>query len=233
MNEISDHLVISLAATFASMGDVAGSEQRGTWGWPGRSSILGLVGAALGMRRDDAEGHAALDGLSICVAVYDEGLPMRDFHTAQTVPKAVAECPTSRREALMTAGHRVNTVITRRDYRVGVHFGVALWGDGGRPLTEISAALQKPVFTLYFGRKSCPLATSLEPKVVQVTNPIEALAHTPCPPWQDERKPVLFYASEKFDANVQQIETRQDQPIDRTLWHFGERQVFILQGETS
>lgn len=215
------------------MGDVAGSEQRSSWGWPGRSAILGLIGAALGLKREDAEGHATLEGLSTCVAVFDEGLPMRDFHTVQTVPKAVAKQPASRREALLAAGDRVNTIITRRDYRMGVHFGVALWGDGGRPLSEISIALQRPVFTLYLGRKSCPLAASLEPMVVQALNPIEALAHTPHPPWQDERKPVLFYASDQFDTNVQQVETRQDQPLDRTLWHFGERKVVILQGETS
>lgn len=234
MGDPRSHLVLSLAASFAAMGDVAGAERRGSWAWPGRSAILGLIGAALGVRRDDAEGQSALLGLSICVAVFaEDDRPMRDFHTVQTVPTAAAKQPVSRPAALRAAGDRVNTIITRRDYRMGVHFGVALWGEGGRSLEEIADALRRPAFTLFFGRKSCPFAAPLAPRIVRAQTPVEALAQTPPPPWREERRPVRFYATDRFDDRAADSVTRQDQTLDRALWHFGAREVLILPGEAA
>ena len=233
MTEARDYLIISMAATLAAMGDVAGSERRGSCSWPGRSAILGVVGAALGLRRDDLERQATLRDLSTCVAVFQEdGLPLRDFHTVQTVPTAAAKRPSSRASALRAAGDRVNPVITRRDYRMGVHFGVALWDHAGRPLEEIAEALRRPVFTLFFGRKSCPFAAPLAPRIVRARTPIEALSETPPPPWRDERRPVCMYATDRFDDRVADIEIRQDEPLDRSRWHFGAREILILSRET-
>ena len=44
---MNDYLVFTLASAFGAMGDLAGHERRGTLPWPGRSAILGLLGAAL------------------------------------------------------------------------------------------------------------------------------------------------------------------------------------------
>lgn len=222
---MTEYLVFTLSAALGSMGDLAGHERRGSLGWPGRSAILGLCAAALGIRRDDAEGLATLNPLRTAVAIFDEGTPLRDYHTVQTVPTATAKRPDSRPAALRQAGGKVNTTITLRDYRQGALFGVALWGAELGPLCE---ALNRPVFTLYLGRKSCPLSAPLWPWKGQVRGVEEALAHVTLPPWRATAEARLIAADSDAGLTGRE-EWRQDQPTDRTGWHFAPRRVVLAQ----
>ena len=76
------YLIFGLTASIGAMGELAGHERRGSMVWPVRSAILGLLGAALGIRRDGD--FRALDALSLAVAVFDEGAALRDYHTVDT-----------------------------------------------------------------------------------------------------------------------------------------------------
>lgn len=215
-----EHLVFTLTATLGAMGELAGHERRGSWSWPGRSAILGLLAAAKGIRRDGD--FSALDALSVAVAVFDAGAPLRDYHTVQTVPTARAKRPQSRPLALRQAGQEANTTITLRDYRVCPLYGVAVTGDG---LEALRQALLQPVFTLYLGRKSCSLAAPLGPQVVLAEDATTALAHIILPPWWPKEKAiatVLFSDSDSSQSGGV-TETRHDAPLDRRLWHFSER----------
>jgi CRISPR system Cascade subunit CasD len=214
-----DHLIFTLSATLASFGDVAGHERRGSWTWPGRSAILGLLAAALGIRRDGD--FAALDALRVAVAVFETGEPLRDYHTVQTVPSAAARRPQSRPEALRRAGQGANTTITLRDYRSGVLFGVAVTGDG---LPELAAALERPALQLYLGRKSCPLSAPLAPRIVAAGTPEAALADIALPPWHPKAVAHVLHAD---DCPAERLETRHDTPLDRRLWHFAARSVAV------
>ena len=212
------HLVFTLAATMAAMGDFAGHERRGTSLWPGRSAILGLMGAALGLRREDD--FSALDMLSIGVAVFHEGLALRDFHTVETVPSVVARHPNSRPEALREDASRNNTTITVRDYRVGVLYGIAVWGGEIAPICQ---ALNNPSFTIYLGRKSCPLSAPPGAKVVMAERPEDALVHMILPPWH--RGSIATRLIVDHDAENAHSLQRHDRPLDRQLWHFAARPV--------
>ena len=55
-----DFLLFTYYAPIAAFGQVAVGEVRGSWERPGKSAILGLLAAGLGLARDDAEGQAAL-----------------------------------------------------------------------------------------------------------------------------------------------------------------------------
>ena len=215
-----EHLVFTLSATLASMGDLAGHERRGTWAWPGRSAVLGLCGAALGIRREGD--FSALDRLKVTVAAFDEGAPLRDYHTVQTVPSAAVKRPNSRPEALRDAGLRTNTTITLRDYRVGVLFGVAITGEGLEPLRE---ALNAPVFTLYLGRKSCPLSAPPGARIVEAPDTAQALAGLILPPWCAGMVPRVLLADAGPDDT--HVETRHDAPRDRQRWQFSPRPVAV------
>lgn len=116
-----EFLVFTLTASLGAMGDLAGHERRGSLGWPGRSAVIGLLGAALGIARGGD--FSALDQLQMAVAVFDQGQPLRDYHTVQTIPTAVARRPQSRPEALRVDPLRLNTTITLRDYRQGRFMG--------------------------------------------------------------------------------------------------------------
>lgn len=217
-----EHLVFTLTAALGSMGDLAGHERRGSWAWPGRSAILGLCGAALGLRRDDD--FAALNALGMAVATFASGEPLRDFHTVETVSSAAAKHPQSRAEALRLGKGRTDVTITLRDYRVGPLYGVALWGGD---LAALKAALKRPVFTLYLGRKSCPLAAPLDPEIEKAPDAATALAtRLRLPPWRAGARASTIATEEDLPGG--RVETRHDRPTDRRAWHFAPREVRIL-----
>lgn len=218
---MTEYLVFTLAATIASFGDVAGHERRGSWGWPGRSAILGLLAAARGIRRDGD--FSELDALRTTVAVFEGGQALRDYHTVQTVPTTLARRPQSRPEALRKAGKDANTTITLRDYRTGVLFGVAVTGSG---LDGLRHALERPVFQLYMGRKSCPLSAPVAPRIVDAPDPETALVQVQLPPWCPAQARVarMMYSD---DGPAEHSEIRHDAPLDRQRWHFAAREVNV------
>ncbi len=228
---MSEFLTFTLTAPMASFGELAGNSRRGTLHWPGKSAILGLLGAALGIRRDDDAGQKALAGWQVAVSVLGEGVPLRDYHTVQTVPSANAKAPDSRRAAFEVAGRNLNTMITQRDYLTDTCFGVALWAAPlPIPLTDMAEALRRPVFTLYLGRKCCPLGAPLAPKTVTAQNPVEALSSITLPAWLtglNPAEPVLVASDPFAGALANRQVQRWDMPLDRKHWHFGPRLVDI------
>lgn len=216
-----EHLVFTLTAALGAMGELAGHERRGSWAWPGRSAVLGLCAAALGIRREGD--FSALDRLGLAVASFDTGEPLRDFHTAVSIPSSVIRRPQSRAEALRVDAGRSNATITLRDYRVGVLYGVALWGEG---LAELRVALQRPVFTLYLGRKSCPLAAPLCPVLIEAPDAATALIALRLPPWRAGARATMLATEE--DLPAPRTESRHDRPTDRLAWHFAPRAVHLV-----
>lgn len=221
---MAEYLVFTLAATLAANGDLAGHERRGTLGWPGRSAILGILAAACGIRRDDADRLSALNALSVAVAVHDDGAHLRDYHTVQTVPTAAVKRPDSRADAIRRAGRSINTTLTQRDYRTGVLYAVAVWG---LPIEPLCAALKQPVFTLYLGRKSCPLSAPPAPQVVQSEGPVSALKAAQLPDFRPAPPISTIYSDVDLDGGIR--ERRNDVAIDRSAWHFKEREVHVLR----
>src|SRR5436190_16090271 len=115
-------LVFQLQAPLASWGDTAVGEYRGSRDYPGQSALLGLLGAALGIRRDDEPAHTALrDGYRFAVGVVATGQLLRDYHTAQVPGRAALRNRphASRRDELGVPKHELNTVLSTRDYRQG------------------------------------------------------------------------------------------------------------------
>lgn len=225
---MAEYLLFQLTAAMGAMGEFGGHERRGSLTWPGRSALIGLMGAALGLRR--GADFSALDQLSLAVAIFDPGLPLRDYHTVETIPDAAAKAPQSRPEALALAraAGKSNTTITLRDYRAGPVYGVAVWGGALSPLAK---ALRRPVFTLYLGRKSCPLSAPLAPALVQAARPEAALAQLRLPAWlpQEARTARLMACDDHPDAAHR--ETRHDRALDRAKWHFGPREVAMVPVE--
>ena len=209
-------LIFGLTASLGAMGELAGHERRGALLWPGRSAVIGLMGAALGIRRDGD--FSALEALDVTVGIYDSGTPLRDYHTVETVPSAAVKAANSRPEALRVARGRTNTTITLRDYRAGPLFGVAVTGKRLEPL---AAALNAPVFTLYLGRKSCPLAAPPGARLVEAEGPEPALSHLILPPWRKGAQLVSLIVEDAAGEVVH------DRAIDRSRWHFAPRRVAV------
>ena len=221
------YLLFTLSATIGAMGDLAGHERRGSYHWPGRSAITGLLGAAMGIQRNGD--FSGLDTLSMAIVPFEHRShedAFRDYHTFQSIPRTKSQSLNSRPQALREAGNDAVTSITFRDYKTGPLFGVAIWnGD----LERIKTALQTPVFPLYFGRKSCPLSAPLGPILVEANDLDEALRNLRIPSWRSGVKAYrIITDAEPSDT---WIETRYDQAIDRKRWHFSRRKVAIRQFE--
>ncbi len=183
-----DFLLFTYYAPIAAFGQVAVGEVRGSWERPGKSAILGLLAAGLGLARDDAEGQAALaEAYGYAVRTDAPGKPLSDYHTAQTAPRNAFKNgpPASRAEVL--AASKINTILSRRAYRTDSLFTVALWEAAPSPhwpLVELAEALKHPHYQPYAGRKACPFALPLAPTLVQADTLGQAFAGRP--PWPED-----------------------------------------------
>lgn len=114
---------------------------------PSKSGVLGLVGCALGMTRDDVQQLQRLRELRMAVRVDRPGRAMRDFHTVGA--------GTFRGRPHGMWGLKDKTVVTQRYYLVDAAFTVALAHDDHRLVEQIAHALSEPVWPLFLGRRSC------------------------------------------------------------------------------
>lgn len=217
-------VVFTLVAPIGAFGDLAGHELRGSESWPGRSAILGLIGAALGIRRNDAVGQTRLNGWKTAVSVLSVGDIWRDFHTVQAVPAGRIKRPDSRGVALAALTRSDNAIVSRREYRSDCAFGVAVWGGDAHKLVE---ALKTPTFTPYLGRKSCPLSAPMAPIVLSSTDPISALSHARVPDFMAVDASASILIASDIELGTGWKENRWDDPLDREAWHFGPRIVYF------
>jgi CRISPR system Cascade subunit CasD len=114
---------------------------------PSKSGVLGLVGCALGMTRDDAQQLERLRQLRMAVRVDRPGRALRDLHTVGA--------GTFRGRPHGMWGLRDKTVVTQRYYLVDAAFTVALAHADHGLVEQIAQALADPVWPLFLGRRSC------------------------------------------------------------------------------
>lgn len=243
---MTEFLTFALAAPLAAMGDLAVGERRGSWDRPGRSAVLGLIAACLGLDRTDEEAHAALEnGYGLALQVRHAGPLLPDYHTAQVPPARRGRRFATRREELTVPD--LETILSRRDYRTDMLVFLALWARMGArwPLSAIDEALRAPHYVPYFGRKSCPLLLPMRPLRVEAADPTVALAERavngPEPertlPWgRQAAGAVTMTASEAREFglkdNIQRVEMRRDALASRRRWQFALREEAILSEQT-
>ena len=226
-------LLFALEAPLAALGDVAVGERRYGAARPAKSAVLGLVAAALGIERTDEAAHHVLhDGFGYAVRIDREGQPLEDFHTAQTPPSRRGRTWPTRKAELEEEG--LETILSYRDYRTDVGYTAALWsrGDSRWSLDELAAALQRPRFTLYLGRKACPLGRAPGPVVVPTATLTEAFADYDDQAG-DRRPGARLHADREAAAwlgpgwQQQRLVERRDALASRRRWQFRPRAELI------
>lgn len=188
-----DYLVIRLYGPLASWGEVAVGESRHSADHPSRSALLGLLGAALGIRRDDAVGQQALgDGYHFAIRLLRSGFPLRDYHTVQSPPQQRKVTYYTRRQELADK-QKLGTLLSAREYRCDSMAVVAIQATEDAPfsLQELADFLKHPTFPLYLGRKSCPLAVPLYPQIIRSETAKDALEQVNQPVMVDLLDPEL------------------------------------------
>ncbi|MGO3346257.1 MAG: type I-E CRISPR-associated protein Cas5/CasD [Marinomonas sp.] len=236
---MKDYLVFRLYGPMASWGQPAVGGDRATAISPTRSAILGLLGAALGIKRDDA---AQLESLHSVVKMATKQMTptslLRDYHTSQ-VPSRNNKYVyrTRKNELLDEPKDKLNTVLSTRDYRCdGIWIvAITLMENSVFSLDQLQQALRKPVYVLSLGRKSCPLAAPLLPEVLHQVSLKEALDHSFPSIMQSEKMDSIWLRPSKFFTYTWEGEAGEidgetvltthpwDNPINRDRWQFKQR----------
>lgn len=239
------YLLFRLYGPMCSWGDIAVGEYRPGNSHPTRSGVLGLVAAALGLRRDDNHMTAFFNSVRYAVRIDHPGVLLTDYHTTQVpsggASKNIKTFSSRREELLSVSKHDLNTILSKRDYLFDAVFTVALWLEGDTSvwtLPDIAAALKQPVFPLYLGRKSCPPSLPLAPSLVEAATLREVLAVA----YRPEETNILFgntllkqdqdtelqvfweYTEHATGIPEQHSFTRRDDPGSRTRRQFAARQ---------
>ena len=126
-------LLLRLAAPLQAWGTDSKFEVRRTNREPSKSGVIGLLAAALGLRRD--AGLSRLSALRLGVRVDRNGEVIKDFHMAKA---------------------EKTSYLTYRYYLSDAIFLVGLESEDRSFLEQIERALRNPCFPLFLGRRSCP-----------------------------------------------------------------------------
>lgn len=228
---MADYLVFHLYGPMAAWGDIAVGEYRPSFAHPSKSAIVGLLTAALGIRRDEEERQKSFAGAcSYAVRVDAMGTLLRDYHTIQ-----VPSSGTGRNRRIFhtrkaeLAESDLNTILSSRDYRCDAVYTVAITLQDGAfcSVKDLAEALRKPVFTLYLGRKSCPLAFPLSPMIISAESVKETMSKAPVPEELNsmilEKSSLVYWEGEQGGYESEQVITRRDEPLSRKRWQFSER----------
>jgi len=139
-------LLLLLDGPMQSWGTQSRFGQRDTDFEPSKSGVIGLVGAALGMTRNDEVLLSRLAKLTMAVRVDREGRVLRDYHTAGG--------GTYRGKPHSVFGAK-DTVVTTRFYLMDACFVVGLSSEDHAFIKQIALAVQNPQWPLFLGRRSC------------------------------------------------------------------------------
>jgi len=234
---MTDYLIFRLYGPMSAWGDIAVGEVRPSYTHPSKSAVTGLIAAALGISRDKEALHQQLaKGYGFAVRVDAIGTPLSDYHTAQVPPSGTGRnrinFATRRDEIVTLPKEKLNTILSKRDYRLDAMATAILWPRTSPPysLPKLAEALQYPTYTLYLGRKSCPLALPVEAQVVTADTLKDALNKVKFADWpglSSSDSPSLYWEE---DANSgispQHTFSLRDMPLSRKRWQFDVRREY-------
>lgn len=204
-------VLLRLEGPLQSWGTRSRYSHRDTEAEPSKSGVLGLVGAALGMPRDDDARLARLAAGRFGVRVDREGTVLGDYHTVGD--------GTFRGEPYHLYGTSKGAVLTQRDYLQDASFLAAFEWDDAALAREVHAALGAPVWPLALGRRSCPPSLPVQVPGGLVDLDLEAaLREAPFPAHALEPPRRLRLLLE-CAPGTPDAAWRQDQPLSFRLSH--------------
>ena len=166
-----DTLLLLMAAPMQSWGVRSASpRKRDTAAHPSRSGVVGLLAACQGLGRTVSPISWSRD-MEICVRIDRPGQVLHDFHTTGGGARGAARLRTA------SGKYRDNASVSERDYLTDAAFVVAVGGEPAQ-IARLAAAVDRPRFTPFLGRKSCPPGLRLLLGIFRGT-PREALACVP------------------------------------------------------
>jgi len=226
------YLILKLDGPMQAWGGHTFEDYRPSHPFPTRSGLLGLIGACLGLERRDSNSLETLansvrftvrrdpsvtrqqaDADGDRSVVCKPAIKLRDFHTVL--------------EARRVDGKPgKNPIVSQREYLHDAVFSVAVGGTVGAAfsLDAIAAALHRPRYTPFLGRRSCPIANPLFYSWVESAADGRAALHE-IPPGAG---PIY---SEEEELRSQHRQLIRDVPQYGERRQFDTRQIFMLPEE--
>lgn len=233
---MNHYLLFRLYGPMAAWGDTAVGEFRPSQAHPSRTAVLGLLAAALGIRRDQEEALLELDrSVHLAMRLDMPGELLRDYHTTQTAPAGKKLHYYTRADE--TASPKLHTILSQRDYRTDSGASIALQSLAADPvqLRNWQQALKTPALPLYLGRKSCPLALPLGPQIVEAQNFKAAFDQYPgCEAWLSDNgwhqaasaETIRYFwegEDDSLKSGMSMSYPRRDRLLSRRRWQFTAR----------
>ncbi len=163
---MTDYLVLKLEGPMQAWGGHTFEDRRPSEIFPTRSGLLGLLAACLGYRRTEQDKLQALaSSILFAVRIDSKPIKMIDYHTVKDARKEYQGLKSN------------ETIQTWREYLQEAKYTVVIWLTD-QPLLSLEAlitAINKPVFTPFLGRRSCPLVRPLFHDRVSAKNELAAL----------------------------------------------------------
>ncbi|MCD0447509.1 type I-E CRISPR-associated protein Cas5/CasD [Glycomyces sp. A-F 0318] len=144
---MTDSMILRLAGPLQSWGERSTFTVRDSAGFPTRSGILGMAAAAEGL--DRATRPPGYDDLALTCRIDRPGRRTVDFHTAG------GGYPREGTAATAGGQHKDAAVVSHRHYLSDAAFTVAITGPAPI-IARIAAAIDRPHWAPYLGRRSCP-----------------------------------------------------------------------------
>lgn len=238
---MQQYLNFQLYGVLASWGEQAVGESRHSATHPSRSAILGLLAAALGIKRDEEQTLTDLSAsVSFGFKVSHSGLLLKDYHTIQVPPEdKKAKHRYTRRDELRS--EKLGTVLSSREYRQDAFALAAVWltENSCYSLSDLEQKLIQPEFQLYLGRKSCSIALPLNPKIIEADSFRAALDQYPAPANMEHSvitgylgmANCIYYWEKSPFSGIEDYSyrvPRYDQPLSRKHWQFTSRDEYVL-----
>lgn len=210
-------LLLRLEGPLQSWGERARWDYRDTAAMPTKSGIIGMLACALGKPRYDPLLPEMDEKLQMGVRLERSGPIATDYQTVSgTIRTADGGQRGKRNEG--------STIQSWRQYLQDTAFLVALGGES-ELLQRCAAALKKPVWPIFLGRKSCvPTRPVFEGLTRDFTSIEDAIRNYPISEIGDTDRELLCEIEAVDDGRYY----RRDKILETPIRTFGDRRIKIL-----
>ena len=166
-----------------SWGSRARWDVRDTGLEPTKSGVIGLLGCAKGLDREDPDLERLDREMLFGVRIDRPGVISTDYHTVTGYHRTAAgefkHSDGTAKSLAKASEHGEYTIVSPRDYLHDAAFLVALASQDHALLVKLEGHLQHPKWPLYLGRKSCVPSRPVLDRLAEYENLDSALRAEP------------------------------------------------------
>lgn len=220
-----EFLILKLHGPMQAWGEHTFEGLRPSANFPTRSGLLGLLGACLGIRRNDRQKLQELaDSVGMAVRLDKRIVTRKDGAKRPLRVMKITDYHTVKDAREDYGGLKSHeTIQTWREYLYDAEFTVAIWTypNAAISLDALEKSVKQPLFTPYLGRRSCPIARPLfqarreAPDVLEAFKGIEPPGGT-------------IYSEEKVSDRMKRV---RDVPLIHQPRQFAARNLYVHGGD--